>query len=358
MKEAFTVAQILNWVDGRVANHSAVGLALEDVKVVEASPLGSAQPHQIAYFFSKSYQRELLTADPGILVTGEDFVAPLQAAGLPIWKNRVIIACKDPYLAMAVLSRKFAEFHFASHLHDPAPLVHSSAVIHPSAIIGKNVHISAHVVIEENAKIGEGSYLYPGCYVGARSIVGNRCILFSHVVLYEGTELGDEVRIHANSVIGADGFGYAPKREGKRIVGHEKIFHFGKVVVGDEVEIGASSSIDRGTFGETRIGKYVKIDNQVQIGHNVTLDEGAIICGGTAMGGSASVGKYAYIGGNCGISNQVHVGDGAQVAAHTLVSKDVPNGTTVAGTPQRESREHFKVHALLNKLLMERKNST
>ena len=162
------------------------------------------------------------------------------------------------------------------------------------------------------------------------------------------------VRIHAGSVIGADGFGYAPKREGSQVIGHVKIYHLGRVVIGDDVEIGANSCVDRSTFGETRIEKSAKLDNIVHIGHNALVEEGAVICGGTCLAGRASVGKFALVGGLTGIINDVHVGDGAQVAAMTLVSKDVLPGSTAVGNPQREYKQHFRAHAILNKLMTER----
>jgi UDP-3-O-[3-hydroxymyristoyl] glucosamine N-acyltransferase len=176
------------------------------------------------------------------------------------------------------------------------------------------------------------------------------------VTVYEWCELGNRVRVHAGSVIGADGFGYAPRRQGAQVVGHQKIYHLGKVVIGDDCEIGANSCVDRATFGETWLGREVKIDNQVQVGHNVRIDDGAVICGGTGLAGNSKIGKFALVLGNVGVANQVSVGDGARVAAHTCVSKDVAPGATVAGYPQRDFKEHFRIQALLNKLLEERKS--
>jgi UDP-3-O-[3-hydroxymyristoyl] glucosamine N-acyltransferase len=173
--------------------------------------------------------------------------------------------------------------------------------------------------------------------------------------LYEATQLGNRVRIHSGSVLGSDGFGYAPKIDQGQVSGHQKIYHLGRVVLEDEVEVGANSCVDRGTFGETRIGKFSKLDNLVHIGHNAKLDEGVIVCGGTCLAGNASVGKYAYIGGLTGIGNHVHVGDRAKVGALSMVTKDVVSGSTVVGNPQRESKEHFRAHALLSRLLAERR---
>jgi UDP-3-O-[3-hydroxymyristoyl] glucosamine N-acyltransferase len=177
------------------------------------------------------------------------------------------------------------------------------------------------------------------------------------VTLYEWTRLGNRVRVHSGSVIGADGFGYAPRKEGGKVTGHHKIHHLGRVVIGDDVELGANVTIDRGTVGDTRIGSHVKIDNQVQIGHNCQVGEGSVLCGMSGMAGSSKVGKYVYIGGQSGLANQVTVGDGARVAATTGVYTDVAPGMLVMGHPMREQKAHFRVHALLDRMLEERRKN-
>jgi UDP-3-O-[3-hydroxymyristoyl] glucosamine N-acyltransferase len=212
-------------------------------------------------------------------------------------------------------------------------------------------------VIQERAQIGAGTVLYAGCFIGPSVKIGKNSVLFPRVSVYEWTILGDRVRLHAGVVLGSDGFGYAPKIIDGQVRGHQKIFHLGRVVVGDDVEIGANSCVDRGTMGDTVIANNVKLDNLVHVGHNSQLDEGAVICGGTCLAGRASVGRYAYVGGLTGITNAVRVGDGAKVGALSLVTKDVPPGGTAVGNPQREHREHFKVHALLNKLSLENKHA-
>jgi UDP-3-O-[3-hydroxymyristoyl] glucosamine N-acyltransferase len=318
--------------------------------------LGTSKETDLAFFFNRAYQHELPGARPGVLITGEAFVKPLEAAGLPSWKTTAVVACADPYLAMAILSEKFAAklstvTHEAAEVAAEAaesggkPQIHPTAVVHPTAEVGSGVKIGAHAVVEEGSKLGSGTVIYPGCYVGPGCVLGEQCVLFPNVVLYEWTQLGNRVRIHSNSTLGSDGFGYAP-----RPGGHQKIYHLGRVVVGDDVEIGANTSIDRGTIADTRIGKMAKIDNQVQVGHNATVDDGAILCGSIAVAGNASVGKFVYVGGLTGITNHVHVGDGAKVGAMSLLTKDVAPGEIVAGSPQRTHKEHFKVHAWLSRM--------
>jgi len=356
----FSVQDILDWTSGRLVNGDALGSKSSAIQVGHAAPLGASQPGDVAFFFSKEYQNEVISAKAGILITAEPFVGPLEASGLPIWKNTAIVACRDPYYAMALISEKIAA-HVSTIAHVPgrprggsAQPIHPTAVVHPSARLGEGVQIGPYCVIEEGAEIGARTILYSSCFVGPKARVGEDCVLFPQVTLYEWTELGDRVRLHAGVVLGADGFGYAPiVFEGKTPVGHQKIYHLGRVVVGDDVEIGANSMVDRSTFGETRIGSKVKIDNHCHVGHNATIEEGAILCGAVCLAGGTRIGKYAYLGGMSGIGNRAYVGDYAKVGAMSLVDKDVPSGAMSVGNPQRDHRTHFRAHAILNRLVEE-----
>lgn len=364
---AYTVADILAWTGGRWVNEADLGpRAGELICVRRPAPLGISQSGDIAFFFSRAFESELATAGPGICITGEAFVGPLSKSGLPLWKKSAVIACADPYWAMAVISERVAfEVSTVAHavnrtrdLKGGASEVHPTAIVHSSASLGPAVRIGAHCVVEAGARIGAGSQLYPGCFIGPEAMIGEDCVLFPSVTIYEWVQIGDRARIHAGARIGADGFGYAPIRCDKAVVGHKKIYHLGRVVIGDDVEIGANSCVDRGTIGETRVEKNAKLDNVVHVGHNAHVGEGAVLCGGVCLAGNASVGKYAYVGGMSGVSNHVHVGDAAQVGAMTLVTKDVEPGGTAVGNPQRDHAEHFRAHAALNRLLKKPRRPT
>ncbi len=365
--KSFSVSEVLGWLaeaglglEPKVENEDWLGAALPAIRVCRPSALVGSTADSVAFFFARAFQHELPMARPGILVTGRDFVAPLRAAGIPWLKGAALISCRDPYLGMAVISRHLAPLH--SRVAKPEisasaqALIHPQAVVSPLAKIGVGSRIDATVVIEDEATIGENVRIYPGCYIGHGVKIGAGSVLFPNVTVYERTEIGARVRLHSGVVLGADGFGYAAVRnEQGEVLRHEKIFHLGKVILGDDVEIGALSSVDRGTFADTRIGNGVKIDNNVQVGHNSQVDEGAIMCGSSGLAGSAQVGKFAYIGGMAGVANQVVVGDRAMVGGLTLVSKDVQPGTSVIGNPQREYREHFKLQARLNKMMRDKK---
>lgn len=348
----FSIPDILGWIGGRVVNSDALGPAMASVRAEKLAPLGVSSERDLAFFFSKAYQSELLSCQASVLVTGDLFVLPLQQAQLPLWQKTAVISVPDPYFALAVLSEHFARgkssvFHDRTGMTDSE--IHPTAVVHPTAQLGPGIQVGPHCVIEEGAVIGARSVLYSGCFVGSRARIGDDCVLFPNVVLYEWVEMGHRVRIHAGSVLGADGFGYAPVRGDGKVVGHRKIYHLGRVVIGDDVEIGANSCVDRSTFGETRIGNQAKLDNHVHIGHNASVGDGAILCGGVCLAGSAIVADFAYIGGMSGISNHIEVGARAMVGACSLISKDVPPSEMAVGNPQRDRREHFRVHAWLSK---------
>lgn len=361
----FTYDQILKWSQGTLVNEDSLVTALTEVRVERIASLGLSQPTDLAFFFSKAFQSELPLARPGILIIAESCLKDLKQAGLPFWSQSPVLVCQDPYFIMASLSEKFAaQLSTVAHIPIPpekrgavpASSIDPTARIALTAKIGKGVRIGPYCVVEDNAEIGDRTLLYAGCFIGPNAKLGEDTVLFPRVVIYEDTVIGNRVRLHAGCVLGSDGFGYALRMgPGRMPLGHQKIYHLGNVVVEDDVEIGANSCADRGTFSETRIGAQAKLDNLVHLGHNTRVDTGAILCGGVFLAGNASVGKFAYIGGMTGLTNQVHVGDGAKVGANSLVSKDVPPGGTAVGTPQREHKEHFKVHALLNRMLSERK---
>lgn len=356
----FTLGQICEWSGAVVANgdEPAVASALASLCIRRFAPLRDAGPEEAAFFFSKSYESDLRITRAGLVITGEAFVAPLKAAGLPQWKTSVFLSSADPYSSMARVTREISR-RLSAHDHQEAPgetEIHPTAIIDPSARLGDRVRIGAHVVIEAGSEIGEGSVLYPGVYVGPKVRVGSHTVLFPRVALYEGTVVGDRCRIHAGAVLGADGFGYAPLKDPqtKLTLDHQKIWHLGRVIVGHDVEIGANSTIDRGTLGDTVIGDKVKIDNLVQVGHNVELEEGVILCGASGVAGSASIGKFTLIGAQAGLANHVHLGAHSVVTAYGGVTKDFPDHSVLGGYPARPHSEHVRVLALQQKLLKER----
>lgn len=216
--------------------------------------------------------------------------------------------------------------------------IHSTAIVAKSARVGANVTLGPYVVIEDGAQVGDGTLIEAFCFLGRGSAVGARCRLHPRVTLYAGARLGDGVEIHSGAVIGGDGFGYV-FGDGK----HWKFPQIGNVEIGDDVEIGCNTTIDRGSLGETRISRGVKIDNLVQVAHNVEIGEHTVIAAQTGISGSTVLGKRVLVGGQAGIGDHCKIEDDANVGgqAGVVVGKTVRSGQTVWGTPARPL-ERFK----------------
>lgn len=227
----------------------------------------------------------------------------------------------------------------------PVPGLHPTAIIGARTTVGVDASVGPQVVVGEDCRIGDRAVLMAGCVMGRRVAVGDDTVLYPRVIIYDGTEVGRRVIVHAGAVLGSDGFGYAP--EGGQ---HVKIPHIGRVVIEDDVEIGANTTIDRATLGETRIGAGTKIDNLVQIGHNVTIGRGAIIVAQTGISGSVTIGDGAILAGQVGVKDHVRIGARAMVLARSAVMKDVPDGAVFSGDPARPHRDALRVQALVHQL--------
>jgi UDP-3-O-[3-hydroxymyristoyl] glucosamine N-acyltransferase len=233
-----------------------------------------------------------------------------------------VIKVPDTRLALAQLSQLF----------DTRPQVaegiHPSAVIHPTARLEGEVHLAENVVIQAKVVMGAGTRIGAGCVISENVMMGENCLLYPNVTLYANVQLGQRVILHSGAVIGSDGFGYAP---GPR--GAVKIHHLGSVRLGNDVEIGANTCIDRGTLADSVIGDRTKIDNLCQIGHNVQIGTDCLVAGRAGISGSVKIGKGVIIGGSVLMADHVVIGDGVTLAGGTGVSKNVPAGETWAGVP-------------------------
>uniref|UniRef100_UPI003A8BB76B UDP-3-O-(3-hydroxymyristoyl)glucosamine N-acyltransferase n=3 Tax=Helicobacteraceae TaxID=72293 RepID=UPI003A8BB76B len=205
----------------------------------------------------------------------------------------------------------------------------------PNAVIGNGSKIGANCTIMSSVTIGENVK------------IGANCVLFPGVCIYNDCEIGDNVRIHANSVVGSDGFGYAHTKEGK----HIKIYHNGKVVLENDVEVGANTTIDRAVFGQTRIKQGTKIDNLVQIGHNCNIGEYSIIVSQAGISGSTTTGRNVVLGGQSGSAGHLHIGDFTQIGARGAISKSLPAFGKFSGHPLLPIQDWLKLQALLKKML-------
>ena len=287
-----------------------------------------------------AWQRELSYCDRE---KNEKFLSATKAAAVLVKIGTVTpsgvraLECENPHLAFAILSAHFAK-----------PLIRSGAPakIAASAQIGQGVHIGA------NSTIGENCVILSGAYIGDDVHIGDGCVIHANAVIYNDTIIGERCIIHANAVIGSDGFGYAHTKTGE----HVKIYHNGNVVLQDEVEIGACTTIDRAVFGSTIVKRGSKIDNLVQIGHNCELGQNCLIVSQVGLAGSTTLGRNVVMGGQSGSGGHVSVGDFAQIAARGGISKDLTGGKKYAGQPIMELSEWFKLQAKIVRFFKDKKH--
>lgn len=285
--------------------------------------LAAAAAGDLSFLASANYRRFLEdTAATAVLVKEADAVdCPVTA-----------LVVKDPYLAFA---RATALFDDTPHY---APGIEHGAQVHENAEVDPTAVVRAGAVISAFAKIGAGAVIGPNCVVGEDSVIGAGTQLRAGVVVYHNCHIGEHCIIHSNSVIGSDGFGFAPAAGG-----WEKIYQLGGVEIGDHVEIGSCTTIDRGALGNTVIGRGVKIDNHVQIAHNVEIGDYTAMAAYSAVAGSAKVGKRCLIAGDAGIVGHISIADGTQVMAKTLVTSSIDKpGSYSSGTPYSDTRSWRK----------------
>ncbi len=258
-------------------------------------------------------------------------VAASRASAVIVPKEAAIPA---PHPALLRAADADAAFAAACALFAPRPVVlprgvHPQALVSPQAKLGREVSIGAFAVVEAGAVIGDGTTLYPQTYVGHEAKLGRDCLLYPFASVRERCELGDRVILHNGAVIGSDGFGYAVDAKGVRT----KIPQTGIVVLEDDVEIGANTTVDRARFGRTRVGKGTKVDNLVMIAHNCVIGEHSVLCSQVGLAGTTTLGNHVICAGQAGLAGHLTVGDGAVVGAQAGVSKDLPGGQMYLGAP-------------------------
>ncbi len=305
-----TVAELAALVGGEhAAGHGAAiisGLAALD----------EARAGEISFFGHPRYAADLKTTKASAVLVPRDFAGETPA---------VCIRVDNPSAAFTAITQQFVPEPVV-----PPPGAHPSAVVDPSARLAADVTVCAQAVIESGAVVGAGTIIGVGCHVGRGAVIGAGCLLHPHALVREECELGDRVILHCGVVVGSDGFGYDTK-DGR----HHKIPQIGRVVVGNDVEIGANTTIDRARFGRTVIGEGTKIDNLVMIAHNVVIGRHCIICAQVGISGSTQIGDYVVLAGQAGLVGHIKVGDGAIVGAQSGLSNDLEPKAIVVGSPPR-----------------------
>ncbi len=318
-----TVAEIAQLIRGAVVGDGSV-------RITGVSGIKEAANGDLSFLASARYGRYLKTTKASALLVPD---------GVSDW-DRPLIQVQDPYAAFVTVVGTLRPYSRKRPIG-----IHDSAVIGANARLGKDVALGAHVYLADDVEIGDGTILYPGVYVGQAVAIGAGTLIYPNAVVCDGVRIGARCILHSGAVIGSDGFGFS-MTNGVR----KKIPQTGTVVIGDDVEIGANSTVDRATFGRTVIGAGTKIDNQVQIGHNVQIGEHCIISGMCGIAGSAHIGDRVTMAGQVGVAGHIEIGENAVIAARAGVTKSVAPGQVVSGFPAMEHAAERRIAASTRKL--------
>jgi len=316
---SFHLSEIVARLGGKV-------LGDPETEIFQVATLEKAAPGNIAFLANAKYRKQLADSRASAVIIAESDAG---LTGLP----RIVAA--NPYSYFAKLSS------LLNPLPAMPPGIHPTAVIGAGAVIAPDAHIGAHVSIGASASIGAGTVVMAGCVIGERTSVGAQCLLYPNVTIYHDCVIGWQVILHAGVVIGADGFGIAMD-EGRWL----KIPQIGRVVIGDQVEIGANTTVDRGALDDTVIEEGVKLDNQIQVAHNVHIGAHTAIAGCVGIAGSATIGKYCRIGGSAGILGHLQIADNVEIASFTLIGKSITEAGSYAGVYPFSRNEEWRNNAV------------
>jgi UDP-3-O-[3-hydroxymyristoyl] glucosamine N-acyltransferase len=322
------LADLAELVGGRVEGNP-------DCTVQAVRTLEAAGPRDLSFLNHARYREQALASKAGALLVA----ANLASGDFRDFGRRPLLVVDDTAYALSLLLNRL-------HAPEaPEPGVHPTAVLEPGCEVDPSAHVGPYAVIGSGTRIGARAAIHPHVVIGKGCSVGEGAVLHPHAVLYDRTEVGAGSIVHAGVILGADGFGYATHGGV-----HHKVPQVGRVVLEKDVEVGANSAIDRATLGETRIGEGTKIDNLVQVGHNVQTGRHCILCGQAGIAGSTQLGNYVVLAGQAGVSGHIKLGDGAQVAAKSAALTSVEPGTQVAGIPAVELRKWRRQSVMIARL--------
>ncbi len=325
----FTAQQIATLIQGRLEGNP-------DVKVQGIAKIEEAKAGDLCFLSNPKYEEYLYSSAASVVIVNDSL-------GLSGSVNATLIRVKDAYSSFAYLLEQYdSMISGTSNVGIEEP-----SFISPSAKIGKGVYIGAFAYIGDDVEIADGVKIYPGTYIGNSVSIGEGSKIYSGVKIYHGCQLGKRVVIHSGAIIGGDGFGFAPLKDGT----YKKIAQIGNVIMEDDVEIGANTTIDRSTMGSTIIREGVKLDNLIQVAHNVEIGANTVIAAQTGISGSTKIGKNCIIGGQVGIVGHIQIADGTRINAQSGISKSITaENSTLNGTPAFEYKSSLKSQAIFRNL--------
>ena len=321
---AFELSQLLN---GTIEGDPSVSVS-------QPGKIESGKAGEICFLGNPKYEDYAYTTEASILLVNQDF-QPKQAV------NATLIRVENVYTSLAFLLEKFSHLNQATQV-----IVSEKASIHPSVSIGKNVTVGDFAVIEEGAIIGDNCLIFSQVYIGKKVSIKENSLIYAGVKIYHDCQIGANCIVQANAVVGSDGFGFAPQADGS----YKKIHHVGNVVVEDNVEIGSNTTIDRASIGSTFIRKGVKLDNLIQIAHNVEIGENTVIAAQTGIAGSVKIGKNCRIGGQVGIAGHLTIGDGVQIQGQSGIASNIEADSKLFGSPAMNYGDFIRSFTIFKKL--------
>ena len=325
----FTALQIATLLKGKLVGEP-------EAKINQVAKIEEAKAGSLSFVANPKYEEYLYSTDASIIIINEEYELkqPVKAT---------LIRVKDAYSSFAYLLEKYNEIQSNAGKKG----IEQPSYISKSASIGKNVYVGSFTYIGDNVLIGDNVKIYPGCYIGDNVVVNEETKLFASVKIYDDCSVGARVTIHSGTVIGGDGFGFAPQKDGS----FKKVPQIGNVIIEDDVEIGANTTIDRATMGSTIIKKGVKLDNLIQIAHNVEIGENTVIAAQSGISGSTKIGKHNMIGGQVGVVGHIQTANGTKVGAQSGITKSIstPN-TSVNETPAFDYKASLKSQAIFRNL--------
>lgn len=322
----FTAKQIAELLNGTIEGDS-------EARVSRLSKIEEGTTGSLTFLANPAYTSFAYTTKATVLVTGLDFTPEG-----PI--TPTIIRVENAYAGFAKLLEVYNTIQRNKSGIEP------NSFIDDTAILGANIYVGAFAYVGKNVRLGKNTKIYPHCYIGDNCVVGNSTTLFPGVKLYSDCVIGNDVTIHSGVVIGADGFGFAPNENNN----YQKVAQIGNVIIEDQVEIGANSTIDRATLGSTIIRRGVKLDNLIQIAHNVEIGENTVIAAQTGVAGSTKIGKNCMIGGQVGIGGHIVIADGTKLAGQSGASTSTKENETLQGTPAINIGNYKRSYILFKKL--------
>lgn len=319
----FTASQIAGFINGKIIGD-------ENASINGVSPIESGEKGHLSFVAQERFAEYIATSKCSVLIVSEKLLTKTSYPS-------TIIAVEDAYLSFQVLMNLYKE------MQGRKSGIEEGAIFHETAQVGDNVYVGAFTCVSEKVKIGDETQIYPQVFIGRNVKIGKNCIIYSGVRIYDYCIIGDHCVIHSNTVIGSDGFGFQPTKDG-----YQKIPQLGNVVLGNHVEIGSNCSIDRGTIGSTIIGDGTKIDNLIQIAHNVKIGAHNVIAAQAGIAGSTNIGDWNQIGGQVGIVGHINIGNQVKIQAQSGVNSSAKDGEILYGSPAinasdyRRNYVHFR----------------